>query len=73
MVHDRQIEETRDRRKNKDAKRARSFDGGATENRLEIQESQESRKSFLIKFHTSSSMTLGNKGCKPYVTKGNRY
>ena len=44
MVHDRQMEETRDRRKNKDAKRARSFDGGFSKGKLEIQDKPKFKK-----------------------------
>ena len=32
------VEEARSRRKSRDAKRARSFDGGSSKNRLEIQD-----------------------------------
>ena len=38
MVHDKHVEETRDKRKSRNAKRARSFDRVSSKNRLEIQE-----------------------------------
>ena len=39
MVHDKHVEkEARFRRKSRDAKRARSFDGGSSKNRREIQD-----------------------------------
>ena len=37
MVHSQQVEEARAKRKSKDAKRARSFDGVSSKNMLEIQ------------------------------------
>ena len=36
MVHSQQVEEARAKRKSRDAKRARSFDGGSSKERLEI-------------------------------------
>ena len=47
MVHAKHVEETRARRKSRDTKRARSFDGGATKNRLEIQEKPRFKKKVL--------------------------
>ena len=38
MVHAKYVEEARSRRKSRDAKRAISFDGGSSKNRLEIQD-----------------------------------
>ena len=37
MVYARRVEEARAKRKSRDAKRSRSFDGGPSKNRLEIQ------------------------------------
>ena len=38
MVHAKHVEEERARRKSRDDKRERSFDGGSSKNRLEIQD-----------------------------------
>ena len=38
MVHAKNVKEARSRRKCKDAKRERSFDGSSSKNRLEIQD-----------------------------------
>ena len=44
MVHARRVEEARAKGKSRDAKRARSFDGGSSKNRLEIQEKPRFKK-----------------------------
>ena len=44
MVHVNHVEEARARRKSRYAKRARSFDGGSSKNRLEIQDKPRFRK-----------------------------
>ena len=46
MVHFKHVEEARSRRKSRDAKRARSFDGGSSKNRLEIQDKPIFKTSF---------------------------
>ena len=40
IVHAHYLEEAKDRRKSKDAKRARSFDGGSSKGRLEIKDNR---------------------------------
>ena len=54
MVHALNMEEARDKRKSRDAKRPRSFDGDSSNNGLEIQDSLYLRRGFLIKFLPSS-------------------
>ena len=44
MVHVNHVEEARARRKSRYAKRARSFDGGSSKNRLEIQDKPRFKK-----------------------------
>ena len=51
MVHTRRFEEARSKLKSRDVNRARSFDGGATRNRLDIQDKSRFKKGSLIKFH----------------------
>ena len=46
MVYARKFEEARAKRKSRDAKRARSFDGGSSKNTLEIQEKPKFKKRF---------------------------
>ncbi|XP_015054781.1 uncharacterized protein LOC107001132 [Solanum pennellii] len=46
MVHARRVEEARAKRKNRDTKRARSFEGRATRNSLEIQDKPKFKKRF---------------------------
>ena len=49
MVFARRVEKARAKLKIRDAKRARSFDGGSSKNSLEIQEKPRYRSGFLIK------------------------
>ena len=46
MVHAKQVEETRDKMKSRDAKRAKSFHGGSSKGRLDIQDKPRHIKSF---------------------------
>ena len=62
IVHAQQVEETRAKRKSRDAKRARSFDDGSSKGSLEIHDSQGSRKGFLIMF-LPNFLRLGMIGC----------
>lgn len=62
MVNSQQVEEVRDKRKSSDAKRARSFDGGSSKGRLEIQDKPRFKKWCLIKF-LPSSLNLMMIGC----------
>ena len=50
MVHDQQVEETRSKRKSRDAKRSRSFDGGSSRVGVISKTSLRSRRGFIIKF-----------------------
>ncbi|XP_069148214.1 uncharacterized protein [Solanum lycopersicum] len=44
MVHARRVDEARDKRKSRDGKREKSFDGGSSKNRLEIQDKPRFKK-----------------------------
>ena len=44
MVHEKHVEEARAKRKSREAKRARSFDGASSKNRLEIPDKLRSKK-----------------------------
>ena len=46
MVHENHVEESSSNRKNRDAKRERSFDRGSSKNRLEIQDKPRFRSGF---------------------------
>ena len=46
MVHASRVEEARSKRKDRDTKRERSFEGGATKNSLEIQDKPKHKKRF---------------------------
>ncbi|TMX04404.1 hypothetical protein EJD97_008955 [Solanum chilense] len=62
MLHARRVEEARAKRKSRDAKRSRSYDGGSSKNRLEIPASLYLRSGFLIK-SLSNSQKLVMIGC----------
>ena len=51
IVYALQVEEARAKRKSRDAKRARSSDGGSSRGRLDIQDSLGSRRGYLVKFN----------------------
>ena len=54
MAYERRVEEARAKIKSRDAKRERSFDGGSSKNRLEIQDTPTFKKRVLIKFLLNS-------------------
>ena len=54
MVNAKHVEEARAKRKSRDTKRERSFDGGRSMNRVEILYKPRFKKQVLIKFLTSS-------------------
>ena len=64
MVYARRVEKVRARRKSRDYKRARSFHGGSSKNRLEIQDNPRFKKrvSSLVpsKFQKSSGDRVSN-------------
>ena len=55
MVHSQQVENTRVKRKSKDAKRARSFDCGSSKGRLDIQEKSRFKNRSSVQFPTKFS------------------
>ena len=48
MIYAKRVEEERVKRKSRDAKRARSFDGGSSKNSFEIQDKPKFKKWFLM-------------------------
>ena len=62
IVHSQQMEDIRVKSKTRDANRARSFDGGSSKGRLDIQDKPRFKKGFLIKF-IPSSLRLVMIGC----------
>ena len=59
------MEETRARRKNKDAKRARCFDGRCSKNSLKIQDNPRFKKRFSNKVPSEFPKSLYDKVSKP--------
>ena len=50
MVHVQQVEESRIKRKNREVKRARPYDGGTSKSKFEIQDKQKLKKISPTKF-----------------------
>ena len=63
-VHARRVEEARSKRKNRDATRARSFDGGSLKNRLEIQDKPRFKKRVSNQFPYKFPKAHDDKGNK---------
>ena len=72
IVYAIKVEEERTNRKSKDSKRARSFDGGCSKNRLEIQTSKTLRRGFQIK-SLSNSQELVVRGCLTVNSRGEKF
>ena len=70
MVHARRVEEARSKRKSRDAKRARSFDGSSSMNRLEIQDKNRFRKRVSNEVPYKFPKDRDDKGDKPRAKKG---
>ena len=70
MVHPKHVEEARARRKSKDVKRARSFDGSSSKNSLEIQDKPRSKKHVSRKVPTKFPKASGGMVSNPKFKKG---
>ena len=71
MVHDKHVEkEARFRRKSRDAKRARSFDGGSSKNMLEIQHKPRFKKRVSSQVPTKFPKSSGDRVSHPKFKKG---
>ena len=75
MVHATRVDEARDKRKSRYAKRARSYDGSSSRNRLEIQDKPRFNSQVLIKCIPNSQklvvigcLTLNSRGKKVQFT-----
>ena len=70
MVHAQQVEETRSKRKSRDAKRARSFDGGSSKNRLEIEDKPRFKKRVSNKVSSKFPKASDDRVSNPKSNKG---
>ena len=70
MVHAEHVEEASARRKNNDAKRARSFDGGSSKNRLEIQDNPKFKKRVSNQVPYKFPRSSGDRMSNPKFKKG---
>lgn len=70
MVHAGGVEEARTKRKNRDSKRVRSFEGGATKNRLEIQDKPKFKKRFSNQVPSKFPKARDNKALGRKSKKG---
>ena len=64
IVHDRIVEETRDKRNGSNTKREISFYGGSTKKRLEIQNNPRFKKTFSTHISFKFPKAYGDKGLK---------
>ena len=69
MVHAKHMEEERSKRKSRDAKRARSFDGGSSMNRLEIQDKPRFKKRVPNQVPSKFPKASGDRVFKPKPKK----
>ena len=70
MVHAQHVEESSDKRKSRDAKRARSFDGGSSWNRLHIQDKPRIKKRVSNQVPSMFSKPRDDKVSNPMSMKG---
>ena len=70
IAYARRVEEERTKRKTRDAKRARSFDEGSSNNRLEIQDKPKFKKLFYNKVPSKFRRTSGDRVSNPKFKKG---
>ena len=70
MIYSRRVEEGISKRKSRDAKRARSFDGGFLKNRFKIQDKPKFKKRGSNQVPTKLSKASGDRMSNPKFTKG---
>ncbi|XP_069143478.1 uncharacterized protein [Solanum lycopersicum] len=70
MVHAKHVEKARSRRKSKDSKRARAFNGSSSKNRLEVQDKHRFKKWVSSSAPTKIPKARGDKVSNPNFKKG---
>ena len=70
MVYAKRVEEARAKRKSRDAKRDRSFDGGSSKNRLEIQDKPKFMKRSSNQVSIKLPRASGDRVSNPKFKKG---
>ena len=65
MVHDQKVEETRVKRKSRDANKARSYDGGSSKGTLDIQDKQRFKKRFFNHVPSKFPKACDNRASNP--------
>ena len=71
MTHSKYVEESRDKMKSRDFNRARSFDGGSSKNRLEIQDKPRFKKRVSNQVPSKFPKASGYRVSNPKPKKGN--
>ena len=69
MVHAKHVEEKRDKRNSRDSKRERSFEGGSSKNRIEIQDKSRFKKRVSSQVSSKFSKSSGNRVSNPKFKK----
>ena len=70
MVHAQHVEKGRSKRKSRDARRERSFDGGSSNNSLEIKDKPRFKKRVSNQFPSKLPKASGNRVSNPKPMKG---
>ena len=70
MVHSRRIEEARSKRKSRDAKREKSFDGCSSKNKIEIQDKPRFKKRVSSQVPSTFPKASGDRVSNPKFKKG---
>ena len=69
MIHSQQVKEARSKRKSSDAKRGRSFDGGSSKDKLDIEDKHKFKKRFSSLFPTNFPKASDDRVSKPNPQK----
>ena len=70
MVYERRVEKAKVKRKSRDANRARSFDGGSSKNRFEMQDKPKFKKRGSNQVPTKFPRASNDRVCNPKFKKG---
>ena len=70
MVHATRVEEARSKRKSRDAKRERSYDGGSSKNRFKIQDKPRFKKRVSNQVPSKFPRASGDRVSNPKFNKG---
>ena len=70
IVHTQQVEESRLRKRNREAKKSKSFEGSSSTSRLDFQDKPKFKKSFSVQVLSNFSKNRNNRGSNPKPQEG---